>query len=762
MGFAHKLGLTFGNKRRVFTACGYAERLTPEDYRWRYERNEIGGRVIEAIAKATWRGGGELMEDEDVDTVTTFEQAWHDLNERLNVWPTFQRADILAGLGDFAVILIGAPGDLETPLETVGGPDQIVYLKAYAQEHASIETYVTDPTSPRFGQPEFYKLRVATTGGSHTEKKVHWTRCLHIADDKLYDDVTGRPRLQRVWNRIDDLEKVVGGGSEAYFRRVHGGTQFDLDPTVEISEADEKDLQEMVDEWQHDLRRTLQTRGMTIKDLGSTVSMFGQNVDALLQLISAGTGIPYRILTGSERGELASTQDKNNWNERVNDRRREFAGPQVVRPLVDRLIALGALPAPAQYEVVWPDVEDRTIDESAALAETMAKVNQAQGETVLTSDEIRDVALGLPPLAEVDPDAAARRDERDQADADAEDDDDDEEDDFEARAAARLPGSWQAIHKAADANRERVRAAVLSSFRDGRSALSVLDLETAFRDDNQIEARRLLLAAVSDIEDALTATVPDRLLDALVAGGRAAGKSFTVASGVGTRAAADVGLSFDATNPLAERWAREHASLLIASVTNETRDAVRLIIARAFREGIPPRQAARLIRPLIGLTEGDAQAVINARFKLLEATGGSVVKVGAVRVRIPAHGLQINAVHRLASQYADRLLRQRALTIARTETIAASNEGQRQLWLQAVEKGHLRGDELRTWITTPDERACVICLPMHGQLVGLTEHFTAPDGRSLMGPPAHPRCRCATGISAQSRQAPRGAVHVPA
>ena len=52
-------------------------------------------------------------------------------------------------------------------------------------------------------------------------------------------------------------------------------------------------------------------------------------------------GVPYRILVGSEEAKLASSQDKRTWNERVQKRRDNYLTPMVVRPFVDRLIALG-------------------------------------------------------------------------------------------------------------------------------------------------------------------------------------------------------------------------------------------------------------------------------------------------------------------------------------------------------------------------------------------------------------------------------------
>jgi uncharacterized protein len=88
------------------------------------------------------------------------------------------------------------------------------------------------------------------------------------------------------------------------------------------------------------------TRGAKLQDLGSAVAQFGPQVDAIMDMIAGGSRVPKRILLGSERGELASTQDKENFDARVKDRRKDHAGPNVFRPFVDRLVWMGALPAP--------------------------------------------------------------------------------------------------------------------------------------------------------------------------------------------------------------------------------------------------------------------------------------------------------------------------------------------------------------------------------------------------------------------------------
>jgi hypothetical protein len=212
---------------------------------------------------------------------------------------------------------------------------------------------------------------------------------------------------------------------------------------------------------------------------------------------------------------------------------------------------------------------------------------------------------------------------------------------------------------------------------------------------------------------------------------------------------APVTISFDMTNARARAWAAEHAATLVTQIGDETRAAIREVIRDAFDKGLSPRQSARLIAPMIGLTSRGAGAVLNLAALLAEHPGGGVVWAGRKRIVVPEDGADDDFIDRQTEAYGDRLLSDRALSIARTETIAASSEGQRLLWLEAVDAGLLVGDESRVWITTPDDRLCPICQEMDGQLTGLEDPFEVPGGDLVMGPPAHPQCRCAQGIATE-------------
>lgn len=209
-----------------------------------------------------------------------------------------------------------------------------------------------------------------------------------------------------------------------------------------------------------------------------------------------------------------------------------------------------------------------------------------------------------------------------------------------------------------------------------------------------------------------------------------------VRSTSGERAAELVG-SFNVTSPQVLRAAQTLTANLVRGVTRESRNAIRRIIFNAVRDGIAPRDAAVLIRNVIGLTERQALSVAAYRSGLVQA------KTPPVRLE------------RLVGRLAERKLKDRALNIARTETMRAANRGQQLLW-ESMARDRLVDTRTfrQRWVTTPDDRLCPRCAPMDGQTVHLGGSFeesqrgvlpsqrTAFAGETVQSPPLHPRCRC--------------------
>lgn len=393
-------GKTFGGNRDIDEALGYKRNLTIQDFRNRYERGGISARVIEAKPESTWRGTGEVIEVEEPDTITQFEQAFMDLNKRLDIWSSFYHADVMAGIGRYAGILLIAPGKLEDPIPDPLKPDDLYNLMTFAEDELKIheQDLERNTETPRFAMPNFYELtRLQPRNG--LIQKVHWSRIVHIRAEGVPDGVLfGPPRLLKPWNYFDDLAKVVGGGAEAFWVRAHQGYVFNLDKDADLKDDKKNEMRDQLDEFINGMRRVLRLQGVEAKTLGSDVADFSGPASSILDLISSTTGIPKRILMGSERGELASTQDRENWSDRIDDRRTQYAHPMVVKPFVQRLIDIKALPTPKEFSTRWPDQMSLTETEKADLTVKLTKANQQQGEDIITTDEIRDRIYGMTPV----------------------------------------------------------------------------------------------------------------------------------------------------------------------------------------------------------------------------------------------------------------------------------------------------------------------------------------------------------------------------
>lgn len=763
---AARAGMTFGGRRDLYDSLGYSRLISVEDMRGRYRRGGIAARIVEALPNATWRGGAELIENEDPEIITQFEEAFGELDRRLGIWAMLRRMDILAGLGEYACLVIGAPGDVTQPLGQFG-PEKIAYLAAYGQDEAKILTW-EENANERFGQPLTYEITRKTkgrtgTGGTST-RTVHWTRLIHIADGVIDDEVFGMPRLERVWNDLDNLDKVIGAGSEAFWRRVHQGMHLDIDPeNVELNPNDQLKLEESMEEMVHGLGRTLITRDAKLNMLGSDVANFQNQVDSILTVIAGATEIPKRILMGSERGELSSNQDKTNWDERVSDRRLEYAEPRVVRQLVDRLIEHGALPKPEMYTVRWPELKKLDDQQKASVALSWADLNSKSGGTVVTPEEIRDLVLVLPKLTDEqiedieEKKATAMQEQMDlmKAQASAKTGDDKEEKtpgkdlprkergNESPRAASAHDPNFRRVHRVADSFEDKITRVLHRAVASGLAAVD----DVALRQALEMNIESYVDNAVEPISTRLGeafVSVEKILLDCLVAVGQASARSLTRTPSKARFAAKPV-IQFNRSNPEAIRWAKTRSANLITGITEDTRRSIRRVMGQAMSEHLSIDQTAALLRKIIGLSGNQADAIYNLREEIQD-NPGRILQRQNLKFKVPATGATPSYLDGATGRYASRLLFNRARNIARSETMLASNEGQRQLWLQAVEADLIDPSTRRRWISTPSPRTCELCRSMNGRTASIEGFFTLPDGTKVRNAHAHSQCRCAEGL----------------
>jgi len=300
-----------------------------------------------------------------------------------------ERADRVSRLGRFGVLVIGFKDgrDLDKPVRSanVNGLDDILYFAPYREENVYVEEFEHNAKSERFMLPKTYQIDLnadlpSTSAARpqrdrpHVFKRVHHSRVVHIAEGLLEDDIYGVPALEPVYNLLDDLLKVVGGSAEMFWLSSRQGLNINVQDDAELDPDDEANLDSNLEDYFHQLTRVIKTRNADVKQLtGETIDPSGP-FNVIQQLIAAATGLPARVLFGSEQGELASTQDSISFAQKVMERQQSFAEPMILRALLDKLQVANALPEANNIEIEWPDPMTMSPD---AQAEVMRKESRA-------------------------------------------------------------------------------------------------------------------------------------------------------------------------------------------------------------------------------------------------------------------------------------------------------------------------------------------------------------------------------------------------
>jgi hypothetical protein len=402
MGLARRAGMQFGGKRDLYEIYGYRTEPQWEDFWAKYCRQDIASRIIDAPVDATWAPRPTFS------GLARLPRALGDLDKSIQLWETVARADKLAGVGRFSLLFLGLNDGVDPSKPVTRNDLELVYVRAISEGSAKVEQFETDPTNPRYGLPVVYQISLAGLDprgqrnvSTPTAMQVHYTRVLHIVEQPLENLVYGQSRLLNVFNLLDDLQKVVGGSAEVYWMTSNRGMQVNVDPETAMSPEDMKALQTEVEEWQHELRRFVRTRGVEMKPLTSNYPNPTQVFNMLLSLVSGTTGIPQRILLGAEAGHLASDQDRSNWADRIAERRTKYAEPSILVKLVQMGQQYGFLPAGKGWEVLWPSAYRLSPMEQAEQAAQWARTavnfsKQPQYGMPLVSVEEGRLMMGLP------------------------------------------------------------------------------------------------------------------------------------------------------------------------------------------------------------------------------------------------------------------------------------------------------------------------------------------------------------------------------
>lgn len=408
----------YGGNRDYYQVLGYRDTIEAEDYYLRYRRQDIAQRIVNLPAIDTFRYPPEISETDENLTDTPFVDEFEALNARLKFWNILMRADKLSRIGEFGIILLGLRDGrhLNQPVNTsnLKGQKSVLFMRPLSQRSVAIARTSKNANSVRFGLPAAY--RVTLDGTSY---EVHWSRVIHLAENRLDSEYLGIPALEPVFNLLDDKMKAVGGSAEATWLGMRPGIIVRLREGWKQTGTKSERLNAFLDEvfrYAHDPLRFLLMDGYDFDQMGQAEIADPTGLhDIILADISATIGIPQRILTGSAAGALsAASEDTRQYAGTIAARQKNYAEPEIVRFIIDLFVRYNIFPqpigGPGAYNVgdlqpngsyAWPSIIQMNDAEKADIAQKRASAVQLlsdpmTGESPATREEKREI-LGLPP-----------------------------------------------------------------------------------------------------------------------------------------------------------------------------------------------------------------------------------------------------------------------------------------------------------------------------------------------------------------------------
>jgi uncharacterized protein len=269
---------------------------------------------------------------------------------------------------------------------------RLLFLRCFDATLVQVVQYEADIFNPRFGQPLMYWITLNDPRQPHSgvglplaTVRVHWSRVVHLADNLNSSEIFGFPRQQTVLNRLLDLQKLYGGSAEMYWRGAFPGLSIETLPQLggDVNINIPK-LRNMMSNYAAGLDRWIALMGMTAKSLAPQVVDPKSQIEVQLEAICIQIGCPVRVFKGSERGELASSQDDSSWNDRLAHRQQMYITPRIIVPFVDRLIMLGVLPEPGKGKarvkmldaITVENVRRRSLEVVNSIGNDLAKWDQ--------------------------------------------------------------------------------------------------------------------------------------------------------------------------------------------------------------------------------------------------------------------------------------------------------------------------------------------------------------------------------------------------
>lgn len=363
-----------------------------------YSRGGLAFGAVEKLVALCWKTNPWVIQgDDNSDKESPWEVAVKKITN-VAFWRALKEADRRRLVGRYSAVLLRI-ADNQLWDKPAGAGKLVGLVPAWANQ-LTPGTIDIDTWSENYGKPVDWQY----TAGSESFK-VHPSRIFILGD--WSENAIGY--LQPVFNDFINVEKLSGGSGESFLKNAARQMNINFDKDVRLSEiasahgVKPQDLHKVFDDATRGLNigidTMLMTQGATVTPMVASMPDVEKPYDVSVSNIASGVNMPKRILIGSQSGERASTEDREEFNatgqsRRIGDLSFEFT------QLIQHLQTIKVVPAMEDFSIAWDDLTTPTDAARLANAKTLAEINkqyEGAGQEPFNINEVREAA-GFEPL----------------------------------------------------------------------------------------------------------------------------------------------------------------------------------------------------------------------------------------------------------------------------------------------------------------------------------------------------------------------------
>lgn len=395
-------------KRQIWDQAGYPELVLPEMLWNESRRTGYAKGIMDIKVGEAWQDDPIVYDgDEDPErrkkNPTEFEQAIDKWAEEWELWNRIEGADRRQIVMRYSGLIIFArepeKSAPDKPMQTLVGPEAITKIMPVFETQIEVNEAIQDPNSVDYGQPRHFHFRSEVVGSRNTWMEqdfiLHPSRVVTFAEGADDGSIYGIPEFESYFNALLDLEKTRMSGGEGSYKNSSQKIAINLDPklTQGLSEEQQDDFDNNIDDFNQDMNRALVLAGAEAKSLQATMSDTSSYSKLAENEVAAGSGLPWTIIVGQQTGRLASDEDQTQKNVVIERRQKKWVTP-MVKKMLKKLIEINALPKPQnKITVCWPDITEPSFSDKVSTSKEMMATNElsvkAQQDPIYSTEYIQ-------------------------------------------------------------------------------------------------------------------------------------------------------------------------------------------------------------------------------------------------------------------------------------------------------------------------------------------------------------------------------------